>query len=429
MTQPTLLRAVSRWQIVGLSINDVVGSGIYLLPAAAAALLGPASVWAILLAGFAVALIVLCYAQASSYFDQPGGAYLYTREAFGGFIGFEVGWMTWLTRISTFAALANALALALAPLWPAAAAGAPRMIVVIGCMLLLTWLNLIGVKSGARTGIVLVIGKMLPLAFFAVVGFAFMDWSRVTAASAAPAPGALTEAALLLLWAYAGFENTPAAAGEFKNPQRDVPFALLTMIGIVTLTYVVIQTVALGTLPGLAQSKSPLAEAAAGFAGSPAVWLMTIGAALSILGTLNNTVLFGARYGYALSVDGAGPQAFSFIHPKFRTPSVALWGQFAIALPLAITGSFVQLALLSVISRLFAYVGTAAAVLVLRPRYSGRPGALRLPGRNTIPVCALLVSLLLLSSAGWQNLAAAVAALAAGAVIYAFRRKPAPADA
>ncbi len=203
MTQPvTLLRAVSRWQIVGLSINDVVGSGIYLLPAAAAALLGPASVWAILLAGFAVALIVLCYAQASSYFDQPGGAYLYTREAFGGFIGFEVGWMTWLTRISTFAALANALALAL-----------------------------------------------------------------------------------------------------------------------------------------------------------------------------------------------------------------------------AITGSFVQLALLSVISRLFAYVGTAAAVLVLRPRYSGRPGALRLPGRNTIPVCALLVSLLLLSSAGWQNLAAATAALAAGAVIYAFRRK------
>ena len=86
---PALLRAVSRWQIVGLSINDVVGSGIYLLPAAAAALLGPASLWAILLAGFAVALIVLCYAQAASYFDQPGGAYLYTREAFGGFVGFD----------------------------------------------------------------------------------------------------------------------------------------------------------------------------------------------------------------------------------------------------------------------------------------------------------------------------------------------------
>ena len=420
---PTLLRAVSRWQIVGLSINDVVGSGIYLLPAAAAALLGPASVWAILLAGFAVGLIVLCYAQAASYFDQPGGAYLYTREAFGGFIGFEVGWMTWLTRLSTAAALANAAALAIAALWPAAASGTPRMLIVIGCLLLLTWLNLIGVRSGARTGIVLVVGKMLPLALFAVVGLFHVDLANVTAASAAPAPGALTEAALLLLWAYAGFENTPAAAGEYKDPHRNVPFALLTMIAIVTFTYVLITFVALGTLPGIAESKSPLAEAAAGFAGSPAAWLMTLGAALSILGTLNNTVLFGARYAYALSADGAGPRNLSQVHPVWRTPHVALWAQLAIALPLAVTGSFVQLALLSVISRLFAYAGTAASLFVLRRRFADRADALRLPGGPLIPAGALVVSLTLLASAGWKNLAAAGVALLAGAAIYRFRRK------
>jgi APA family basic amino acid/polyamine antiporter len=420
---PTLLRAVSRWQIVGLSINDVVGSGIYLLPAAAALLLGPASVWAILLAGFAVALIVLCYAQAASYFDQPGGAYLYTREAFGGFVGFEVGWMTWLTRVSTMAALANALAVALAPLWPAAAGGLPRMLIVTGGLLLLTWLNLIGVRSGARTAAVLVVGKMLPLVLFVIVGIAFVDWSLVTAASAAPPPGALTEAALLLLWAYAGFENTPAAAGEYKNPHRDVPFALLTMIAIVTLTYVTIQVVALGTLPGIAASKSPLAEAAAGFAGSPAVWVMTVGAALSILGTLNNTVLFGARYGYVLSADGAGPAALSQVHPVWRTPHVALWAQLAIALPMALTGSFVQLALLSVISRLFAYTGTAASLFVLRKRFADRADALHLPGGPLIPAGALAVSLALLASAGWKNLLAAALALAAGAAIYAMRRR------
>jgi amino acid transporter len=382
-------------------------------------------VWAILLAGFAVALIVLCYAQASSYFDQPGGAYLYTREAFGSFVGFEVGWMTWLTRVSTAAALANALAQALAALWPAAAEAWPRIFIVTGCLALLTWLNLIGVKSGARTGVVLVVGKMLPLALFAAAGFAFMDWTLLTAASEPPGRGKLAEAALLLLFAYAGFENTPAAAGEYRNPQRDVPFALLTMIGIVTVTYVVIQVVALGTLPGIAQSQSPLAEAARGFAGGGAALLMTVGAALSILGTNNNTILFGARYAYAMSADGFGPAAFSRVHPVYRTPAVALLAQAAIALPLALSGSFVQLALLSVISRLFAYVGTAAAVMVLRPRYFGRPGVLVLPGRNTIPVCALLVSLVLLSSAGWQNLVAAAVALAAGAVIYGFRRKPA----
>ncbi|WP_159065696.1 amino acid permease, partial [Xanthomonas euvesicatoria] len=100
-----LVRVVSRWQIVGLSINDVIGSGIYLLPAATAALLGPMSLWAVMLAGLAVALLVLCYAQAGSYFDTPGGSYLYTREAFGPFVGFQIGWMIWLTRISSAAAL------------------------------------------------------------------------------------------------------------------------------------------------------------------------------------------------------------------------------------------------------------------------------------------------------------------------------------
>jgi amino acid transporter len=421
-SRPTLLRAVSRWQIVALSVNDVVGSGIYLLPAAAAALLGAASVWAIALAGLAVSLLVLCYAQASSYFDQPGGAYLYTREAFGPFVGFEVGWMTWLTRIATAATLANGLALAIAPLWPGAAAGGPRVAVVVATLALVTWLNVIGVRSGARAGVVLVIGKMLPLFFFIAAGAFFVDASRIVAPSW-PAPHGVAEAALLLLFAYAGFENTPAPAGEYRQPQRDVPFALLAMIVIVTLTYVAIQVVALGTLPTLAQSKAPLAEAAAGFAGGWAAWLMTVGAALSILGTLNNTTLAGPRYVYALTADGVGPAALAAIHPRFRTPAIAIVVQSALALPLALTGSFVQLALLSVMSRLITYSGTAASLLVLQRRFAQRPGAVRLPGGPAIPLAALLLSLLLMASATGQNLVAAAAALAAGALIYRFWRR------
>src|SRR5690348_7431769 len=106
---PLRLLVESRSLIVGLAMNDVVGVGVYLLPAAAATLLGAASIWAVLLAGFAVALIVLCFAEASSYFDQPGGAYLYTREAFGSFIGFQIGWMSWVTRVSAIASLSIGL--------------------------------------------------------------------------------------------------------------------------------------------------------------------------------------------------------------------------------------------------------------------------------------------------------------------------------
>lgn len=419
---PTLVRAVSRWQIVGLSINDVIGSGIYLLPAAAAALLGPASLWAVLLAGLAASLLVLCYAQAASYFDQAGGAYLYTREAFGDFIGFEVGWMAWLTRIASIAALANGLALAMAALWPAAAHGAAHTAVIVLGIGAVTWVNVVGVKSGAQMAVILTLAKLLPLLVFVIVGGFYMDWSNLSGSSV-PVRANLTEAALLLLFAYAGFENTPAAAAEYENPKRDVPFAMLTMIAVVTLTYVAIQAVALGTLPNLATSTSPLAEAAGRFAGPVAVTVLTLGAVLSILGNMGNSVLMGPRYLYALAVDGYGPALFARVHPRWHTPALAIVVPAALALLLALSGSFVQLALLSVVARLATYIGTAASLLVLQKRYADKPGALALPGGRLIPLLALAVSLVLLLATTHANLLAGAAAIAVGAVIYRLRRR------
>ncbi len=425
-SRPTLVRAVSRWQLVGLSINDVVGSGVYLLPAAAAALLGPTSVWAVILAGLAVAVLVLCFAEASSHFDQPGGGYLYTREAFGRFIGFEVGWMTWLARVASVASLTNGLALAIAYLWPSAASGLPRVLILTATIVLLTWVNVVGVKSGTRTAVGLAIAKMVPLVFFVVVGIFFVDWSLAVDWEA-PRAGTLGEAALLLLFAYAGFENAPAAAGEYRNPRRDVPFALLTMIIIITVTYALVQLVALGTLPGVAESTSPLAEAAGRFAGGFGVMLLTVGAILSIFGNIGNTTLLGPRYLYALGVDGFGPRALGRVHPRFQTPANAIIVQGAFALVLALSGSFVQLAMLSVVARMATYIGTAAAVPVLRRRFGNRPDAFRIPGGPVIPILALLLCGVFLMSAQWQNLVAGAIALAVGAVIYRFQRPPSPA--
>lgn len=423
-SSPGFVRAVSRWQIVGLSINDVIGSGIYLLPAATAVLLGPASLWAVLLAGLAVALLVLCYAQAASYFDQPGGSYLYAREAFGPFVGFEIGWMVWLTRIASAAALSNGLADAVSRFWTPAAGGGGRLAVVIGSLGLLTAINIIGIKSAARTGVALVIGKLLPLALFIAIGVFYIDTSLLTSGELPPLRN-LGEAALLLLFAYAGFENIPAAAGEFKNPRRDVPFALLTMIATVTIIYAAVQLVAQGTLANLAQSPTPLADAAAQFSGEGLALILTIGATISILGTNSNTMLFGPRVLYALADDGFGPRILSRIHARFHTPAVAILTQGALALALALSGSFVKLALLSVVARLCAYIGTTLSVLVLQRRYANHPGALHLPGGPLIPLAALLLSLGLLASADIGNLIAAAVALAVGAVIYLLRRKPA----
>jgi amino acid transporter len=421
--QPALRRAVGRWQLYGLSINDVVGSGIYLLPAAAAALLGPASLWAVLLAGLAVSLLVLCYAQAASYFDQPGGGYLYAREAFGPLVGFEVGWMLLLTRIASAAALSNGLAEAVTHFWPDAASGAVRIAIVIGSLAFLVGVNILGVRAAARTGVLLAIAKLLPLLMFIAIGAMFVDLSQAAVLTAEIPPADLGKAALLLLFAYAGFENLPAAAGEYRNPRRDVPFAMLAMIATVTLVYVAVQWVALGTLPGLAQSQTPLADAAARFGGGWLALLLTVGAAVSILGTNSNTIMLGPRYLHALAMDGFGPRALTAIHPRFRTPAVAILTIGTLSLLLALTGSFVQLALLSVVARLFTYIGTALAVLVLRRRHGDRPGALQLPGGALIPVAATVLSLGLLASASLQNLVAGAIALVLGAAIYRFWRR------
>ena len=420
--QPALRRAVGRWQLYGLSINDVIGSGIYLLPAAAAALLGPASLWAVLLAGLAVSLLVLCYAQAASYFDQPGGGYLYAREAFGPLVGFEVGWMLLLTRIASAAALSNGLAEAVTHFWPGAASGAVRIAIVIGSLAFLVAINIVGVRAAARTGVLLAIAKLLPLLMFIGIGAMFVDLSQAAVLTADIAPADLGKAALLLLFAYAGFENLPAAAGEYRNPRRDVPFAMLAMIATVTLVYVAVQWVALGTLPGLAQSQTPLADAAARFGGGWLALVLTVGAAVSILGTNSNTIMLGPRYLHALAMDGFGPRALTAIHPRFRTPAVAILVIGVLSLLLALTGSFVQLALLSVVARLFTYIGTSVAVLVLRRRHGDRPDALRLPGGALIPIAATVLSLGLLASASLQNLLAGAVALLLGAAVYRFWR-------
>ena len=413
---------VTRWELVGLAINDVIGSGVYLLPAAAAGLLGPASVWAVLLAGGAVLLLVLCFAEAASHFDGPGSAYLYTREAFGPFIGFEIGWMSWLTRVASVASLSNGFAQAMTFLWPGAGSGAVRIIFVALPIVVLTWINVIGIKHGARVAVGFTIAKILPLLLLIGAGIIALNPSRLFPVPA-PDVANLGRAALLLLFAYAGFENTPAAAGEYKDPRRDIPFALITMLVVVTLLYTLVQVVALSTLPDLAQRTggAPLADAATILLGTGAGVLLTAGAAISIGGNIGGSMLAGPRYLYALALDGFGPRYLAGVHRRYRTPAAAIVTQAVIAGALAFSGSFVELAMLSVIARMSTYIGTAAAVPFLRRKFPRTPKTLALPGGASIPVAALLLSLGLLASASAWNLIAGAIALAVGALLYRTR--------
>ncbi len=417
----TLRRVASRWQIVAVALNGVVGSGVYLLPAAAAALLGPASMGAVVLAGGVVLLVVLCFAEAGSYFDEPGSAYLYAGHAFGPFIGFEVGWMAWLARVASVASLSVGFAQALSFLVPAVEGGWARALTIALPLLALTAINIVGVRSGVNTAVVLVLGKLLPLGIFVAAGVFAVKMSTVTS-QRPTTEGGFWAAALLLLFAYGGFENTAAPAGEYRNPRRDVPFALLVQMSIVTLLYVAVQWVALGTVPDLGASRTPLADGARHFLGGWGGWLLTAGAVVSILGTNHASVLAGPRYLYALARDGFGPRFLASIHPRFQTPAAAILLQSAIALPLALSGTFEGLATLSVIARLMTYLTTTASIPILRGRLA-TSDSFRLPGGAAIPVAATAVSLGLLASASLVELGAGALAALVGAVVYAFRRK------
>ncbi|MGH9364512.1 MAG: APC family permease [Thermoanaerobaculia bacterium] len=432
---PGFLRAVSRWEIVALSVNDVVGSGVYLiLPVAAAALLGRASIWAILAAGLAVGLLVLCFAEAGSLFDEPGGAIVYTRAAFGDFVGFEVGWMTWIARVSSIAGLSVFFARAVGYLWEGARSGLGQGLTIALPLLALTGINVIGIKSGARTAVVLAFGKIFPLLVLIAVGLFAISWDRVFPVPM-PERQNFMKAALLVLFAYGGFENTAAPAGEFKNPRRDIPFALIVQVLLVTAIYTAVQLVAIGTIPSLGSSQTPLADAGRLLMGPAGGFLLTVGAVLSVLGTNNNTVLAGPRYLYALAETGRLPAVFAKIHPRYRTPHVSILTQTGVALGLVGTDALLhavkpgalgvaeELAVLSAIARLATYIGTALAVPVLRRKLPATPRTIRLPGGPAIPIAALLICLLFLSAAEKASWIGAGIALAVGAGIF-FSRRP-----
>ncbi|HEY0593361.1 MAG TPA: APC family permease [Thermoanaerobaculia bacterium] len=408
-----LIRAVGMWGLVAMCINAVVGSGVYLLPTETFKLLGPFSLWAPLLFAIPVFILALCFAEAASHFTQPGGAYLYASAAFGDFIGFETGWMNTLARITSLAALANGFVVSLARIVPAAGDPTARVVLIIASLLIFGVIHALGIRYGAGTIYFLTWGKMLPLMIFIVVAvIAFLH---------NPLPGSMTlpagkiswsEAGLFLLFAYAGFENLGIPAGEYKNPRRDLPIALLIGIVAIAATYSLAQLAAMASLPDLSQTATPIADAAAQIMGNPGALLITTGAILSILGTNLGTTLEASRMIYALTRDRKPFRFLGYVHPKTHTPVLAIALLIAIAIPVAVAGSFAKLALLSAGARLTTYLFTAAAVPRLRKLNEG----FVTPGGWTVPILGTLISLYFLVNLKPEQFNALILTVIRGAV-------------
>ncbi|HEY8131518.1 MAG TPA: APC family permease [Thermoanaerobaculia bacterium] len=408
-----LVRAVGLWGLVAMCINAVVGSGVFLLPSESYKLLGAFSLWAPLIFAVPVFILVLCFAEAASHFSEPGGAYLYARTAFGDFIGFETGWMNWLARVTSLASLSNGFVVSLARFFPTLGSGNARAAIIVGSLVILGAIHFVGVRYGAASIYVFTLGKVVPLVGFIVVALIMFRFNPIPASLQIPGPGTdWSGAALFMLFAYAGFENLGVPAGEYKNPRRDLPMALLIGILAIAAIYVLAQLGAMSALPDLSKTATPIADAAAALVGTWGAVVITLGALLSMAGTNSGTVLEGSRMLYALSLDRRmGP--LSYVHPKFRTPSVAIVLHVLAAIILALAGSFAQLATLSAVARLTTYLFTCAGVPRLRKLNEG----FRTPGL-IVPILGTLISVGLFFTLNRFNFAAAAIALAVGALIY-----------
>ena len=420
MSQLALRRELGPWDLTAIGVNQVIGSAIFLLPANVAKEVGAWGPMAFLLVGLASLLIALCFAEVGSRFDRTGGPYLPARTAYGRFIGFEVGWMMWFTRVASQASVSNGLALALAFYWPSLAGGIPRMALITVVTLTLMVINIRGIKQSSWFLNVMTVGKLVPLFLFILVGVWFIDVDHFARMPDVSLPQA-GSAALLLVFAYGGYEVTGIPAGEASNPRRDVPFAFVATILTVTLVMTLTSVVATGVLPDVATSATPLADGAALMLGAIGALVISVGAAVSMTGNKMGQVLTGSRTIFALAENGDLPRWFAYVHPKNQTPSNAILFTSMIALTLALTGSFVQLAAVSAVARLVMYLAVCTATLVLRGR---APDAVMGPAQFTaplgpiVPILASVVSLSILAGASTQQLLMGTYALIGGAILF-----------
>jgi APA family basic amino acid/polyamine antiporter len=413
-----LVRGIRKWDLVALVLNSIIGAGIFGLPSRVYALAGVHSLLAYLVCAVPVFLIILCFAEVSSRFKDTGGPYLYARATFGPIVGFEIGWLTWLARLTGFAALCNLFVDYLGYFLPAFESGPGRVVVITVVVSFLAGANLVGVRLASLVGNIFTVGKIVPLVLLVVVGFFFINPESYSSA-APPSYTAFSASVLLLVFAFTGFENAVIPAGEALDPRRHLPFALLTGTVIAVVLYISIQAVCIGILPELARSQRPLADVGNRVFGMPGAAVIALGALISVTGTMNAIMLAAPRLLFAMAEQGQLPPTVSAVHKRFHTPHVAILFSAAGMLALTLSGTFASAAILSTTIRLTTYAVTCAALPVLRRRSGHVQAPFAAPAGGTVSVVALILIAWLFSSSSWNDIRQVSVAGAAGLLLYA----------
>jgi amino acid transporter len=398
-----LVRGIGVPALTANIISSTIGAGIFVIPAAVAKGLGPAAPLAFVCCAIAMILFVTCFAIAGSRVSLTGGLYAYVEVAFGRYVGFLAGILYFLTALGAVAGVVNVLANSIALVVPILGGPVMRIVVMFAVYALLVVINIRGVREGARAVTVITFAKLLPLLLFIGAGIFFIHWPNLSL-SGWPGSKPLGDAVVLLMFAFVGIEVALIPSGEVKNPSRTVPRSAYLALVVTTIIYILIQIVGQGTLgPELANyPDAPLAESAAKFLGNIGRTILLAGATISAFGFVTSDILSSPRMIFAFGRDGALPQFFAHVHPRYRSPDVAIITYAVIAFVLSISGTFGQLAILSNVAILLMYFLCCAACwfLVQRDvRSDGEP--FNFPGMKIVPALAIITIIWILGQAAF----------------------------
>lgn len=427
MQHQRLVRDIGRWSLAALTVNCIIGSGVFGLPSVLAGLLGRASVPAVMVAAIGMGVILACFSEVASRFSETGGPYLYAREAFGRFMGIQVAWLVWFVRLTSCAANANLFVVYLGEFWPQAIQPFAKLAILTALIGILAVINFLGVRTGTRVSTLFTIAKLASLGLVAVAGAAYLISAHpiVPNAILSPKPNDWARAIVLLIFAYGGFEAVLIAAGEARNPRRDMPFGMFAGLVTCTVIYGLIQWVVVGVLPDPGHSQRPLADVARIVLGHSGAALIAAGALFSIYGYLSGNVLTTPRITFALAERGDFPAFFGFVHRRFRTPYVSIFIFALLVWLLALFGSFAGNATLSAGSRLF-YYGVVCATLPALRRKQKSCAALHVPGGTVLSVLGVLICATLLTRIEYNKSVMLMVAVAVAVLNWLLVRRNAP---
>lgn len=418
-----LKRDIGKWGAMFLVLNCVIGAGIYGLPGTLQALAGDFSPWLFIIFGVLILSIVLTFAVLASYFSDTGGPILYASTAFGPFVGFQTGWLLYTARVASFAANVNVLFDYAAYLWDGAAVGLIRNLMIFVVIALLTTINILGIKRAIQALNILTLFKTIPLIVMILLGFQYLT-PETLMPTEFPKIDDTSALVLLILYAFIGFESSLVSAGETKDAKKTMPSALINMMLLVTLFYFLVQLAYVAVVPSGSEG-APLVEMGNVLMGTIGAIVIVLTAIFSVTGNVTTSIISSSRISFAMAQDGCLPQWFGEIHEKYNTPVNSLVFLGILVFLLAISGTFVYLAVASALIRMLAYAICVLALPVIRKKADEetRSAAMTLPGGMLIPGIAMLVSLFAISQSTLSSWAYLGGFFLLGNLLYFFSRK------